>query len=387
MTITDSNLVPVTAQPKAGQRVIQIAPGKWIPVGLGGKFPPTAGASSDSAAGASSDSVGSQDLDAYVVQSNSGVLYARKLKFNGAQASDSQTIELLSDSAVLIFNTGHPEPTPEPEPTPSPVTSMDFYKCTYVSSDSSMTWSGYKAVFNGQSYELESDATTGLRYTTIKPTVNNIYSQNALVAVKKLYMHSALPQQGLIFYAPLDAYKQQADTQQVLQYTGGVTFQTIAGVPCGKFYSNMINFSAEGFPSNQVTISAWYYQAPSAGDATGFFGYGGGGGRVALLQNSGGIFCLQYDGGRVYSGVSIGPNGFWYHLAAVIGTSSVLFYINGQLVATKSYSANINPRDGMIGGLNGAYMCSCYIAGARIYNRQLTADQIAALATEFTPTA
>ena len=103
MNITDSNLVPVTAQPKAGQRVIQIAPGKWIPVGLGGKSPFAGGTASDSAEA-------SQDLDAYVVQSNSGVLYARKLKFNGTQASDSQTVELLSDSSVLIFNTGHPEP-------------------------------------------------------------------------------------------------------------------------------------------------------------------------------------------------------------------------------------------------------------------------------------
>lgn len=331
---------------------------------------------------------GAASLRAGVLVSDSGTLKVQLLKFDGTVPSDSGVLQEFSNSSLLIFETGSRQPQYIPgADVPSPATSMDFYKCTYVSSDSSMTWSGYKAVFNGQSYQLESDATTGLKYTAIKPTVNNIYSQNALVAVKKLYMHSALPQQGLIFYAPLDAYKQQADTQQVLQYTSGVTFQTIAGVPCGKFYSNMINFSAGGFPSNQVTISAWYYQAPSAGDATGFFGYGGGGGRVALLQNSGGIFCLQYDGGRISSGVSISPNGFWYHLAAVIGTSSVLFYINGQLAATKSYSANINPQNGVIGGLNGSYMCSCYIAGARIYNRQLTAAQIAALATEFTPSA
>ena len=75
---------------------------------------------------------------------------------------------------------------------------------------------------------------------------------------------------------------------------------------CGKFYDSMITFATNGFPNNQVTISAWYYRDSNAGwDRTGFFGYGAGGGRTALLENQYGIFCLEYDGGRVSSDVPI----------------------------------------------------------------------------------
>lgn len=84
MNITDSNLVPVTAQPKAGQRVIQIAPGKWVPVGLGGKEP-SVDTSSDTA---------EVDVILGVVDPNG---WFQALKFDGISASTS-------GSAVEVFS-------------------------------------------------------------------------------------------------------------------------------------------------------------------------------------------------------------------------------------------------------------------------------------------
>ena len=63
-------------------------------------------------------------------------------------------------------------------------TSMDFYKCSAVYSDS--TWSGYKAVLNQDGYyEFQSDSTIGLTYNSAKitPIVNQCYTDGALLAV------------------------------------------------------------------------------------------------------------------------------------------------------------------------------------------------------------
>lgn len=165
MNITDSNLVPVTAQPKAGQRVIQIAPGKWIPVGLGGKEP-SAGISSDSAAA---------DIILGVVDANGNF---QPLSFNGTQASNSS-------SALVVQNYKTWNSTlPAPEPVSA---GMDFYECTYVSSDSSMTWKGRKAVFNDGAYSFESDSTEGLAYSAVRPSVGKIYTSDALIRAASLY--------------------------------------------------------------------------------------------------------------------------------------------------------------------------------------------------------
>ena len=73
------------------------------------------------------------------------------LSFDGTVPSDSGALESLSDSSLLIFETAHEEPDYGGA---SPGSSMDFYKCTYVSSDSSMTWSGRKAVLNNGIYSF-----------------------------------------------------------------------------------------------------------------------------------------------------------------------------------------------------------------------------------------
>lgn len=52
---------------------------------------------------------------------------------------------------------------------------------------SSATWDGYKAVLSNGSYSFEETLTTGLTYSVVTPTVDGIYSADALVEVKTLY--------------------------------------------------------------------------------------------------------------------------------------------------------------------------------------------------------
>lgn len=55
--------------------------------------------------------------------------------------------------------------------------------------DSTNTWSGYKAVFDSGTgtWSFESDVTEGLTYTSVTPVVGGIYSADALVTVSLLY--------------------------------------------------------------------------------------------------------------------------------------------------------------------------------------------------------
>ena len=61
--------------------------------------------------------------------------------------------------------------------------SMDFYKCTSVSSDSSMTWTGRKAVLNEGVYSFESNSTEGLSYGTVVPIIGNTYTRDCLTRI------------------------------------------------------------------------------------------------------------------------------------------------------------------------------------------------------------
>ena len=78
---------------------------------------------------------------------------------------------------MKIFNTGHEEPA-YPQGGGG---STDFYRCTSVSSDSSLTWNGKKAVLNEGVYSFESDSTSGLEWSSVKPVVGNTYSADALI--------------------------------------------------------------------------------------------------------------------------------------------------------------------------------------------------------------
>ena len=80
----------------------------------------------------------------------------------------------------------------------------------------------------------------------------------------------------------------------------------------------------------------------------------------------------------------------WHHIAILADASdgSVNIYIDGTWQGTSYHSWTLNSTNGWIGG-NGLsnYNFSGYIAAARIYDRLLSAAEVAELAAEFTPSA
>lgn len=160
--LTEANLIPLTTELKTGQRCIRIG-NSIIPVGVGGVLP----AVSDSGS-----AVVTEDIILGVVDANGKF---QPFSFDGTEASNS-------GSAVEVTSYKSWNST-LPAPEPAPTSSMDFYKCTYVNSNS---WGGKKAVFNGTYYEFQSDSTQGLVSLGYFPKVGNIYNSKAEVFVKSL---------------------------------------------------------------------------------------------------------------------------------------------------------------------------------------------------------
>ena len=338
-------------------------------------------------------SSGTQDLAAYVVQSNSGVLYARKLKFNGAEASDSQTVELLSDSSVMIFNTGHQEP----QGGSTPGSSTDFYKCTYVSSDSSMTWSGRKAVLNAGAYSFQSDSTEGLIYSAFRPQIDLIYDSSCLI---KAQLFQGIPLQGLVFYHPLSRSLQILPTGQQITTVGSPSFIQDSGINCCQFnggsYIKLSDLSTLPTGSTARTMSFWMKVAQFAGqDDYGYVGYGSAQAATwfVVISRSTGLVLSLYQTDILVSS-EYTPLNTWLNVVITCTSSNVKVYINGTLRAQSAISSlNTNPYGLLTLGAT-AYSSSDIqkllvgkLSAVRIYNRTLTQTQITSLSQQFTPTA
>lgn len=381
MGITIDNLKSASVTPVQGQRVIKIAPGVWIPVGFGGDYIPSS--ASDSSL---------LSIEAGYIDDNGNF---QPLSFEGTEASDSgSSIQGLSHT---IFNTGKPQPDYGGA---VPTVSVDFYKCTYVSSDSSMTWRGIKAVLNEGIYSFESNSTEGLFYTSIKPEVDGIYTTDALAVIKRLYMGGYEPPSGAIFYASLQASNSKAETGQALTKQGSsFSYQTYKGVPCVLLSNDSYMTVTSGLSqlpggSSPFTVSAWCCLPSKAQTYGSFpFGYGYTDNEVGFWfsgQAEGSTNKLNIDfhnSGGFFTGVTY-DTGTWYHCCCVWDGTKVRSYINGVAGNSASKTVNMNKQIitiGVRGDMN--YKWNGYLAGCRIYKRALTADEITVLASQFTPTA
>ena len=390
MYITENNLIDLQGTPVAGQRVVKVAPGVWLPVGLGGAFPPAAPSDSSSQA---------VQLYAGVIISDSGVLKIQPLGFQGTTPYDSDSTQSFSN--LYYFDTGHPEPQGTPAGS-----SMDFYKCYYVNSDS---WGGYKAVLNTQLgyYEFQSNSTEGLTYNQSwkKPVINGIYSIDALVVISDLYQ--GIPQistEGLVFYASLDGtYPSTAEIGGSLTTSGSVSYSTVGGIPCASFNGSSYiykSYSSGDLPTGYsvATVSLWakpvdisnrgslvHWGSPNASGATHR--------KFSLVTTS-----IVFNNNSTYSYMTnvSDPNN-WHNYTFIMrekdGTYNPLdFYVDGQKLGTQQISLNTDSSGNLVMGVD-SYQPSSkyspyigYLSSVRIYNRVLSDIEILALSKEFTPT-
>lgn len=371
--ITVNNLVDLQGTPVEGQRVIQIAPGVWLPIGLGGTFAPAS--SSDS-------SFQLLSIEAGYIDENGNF---QPLSFEGTLASNSgSAVEGLQHK---IFNTGHEEP----DYPSSGDTATDFYKCSYVNSDS---WGGYKAVLTDGFYRFESTLTSNLTYSVVTPEVGKVYADGALV---RAFLYDGIPSDGLVFYAPLSTSANAAETGQSLIYAGNYSFSTYQGIQAMNLQGGCVSVStvAQSGLDNGFALSMWICNA----DWTDTSIVAGMGSWDDSSQQQ--WWGLQsYNGASSFCyrpGINVGSRtnleaDTWYHVVYQISNGFAKAWVNGaeDLNAALEFSAvECSGKPLYLGSLYGnpsSYPLNGYIAALRLYNRVLSSAEITALSREFTPT-
>ena len=261
--------------------------------------------------------------------------------------------------------------------------SSSFYKCTSVTDltlTSPASWSGYKATFSNGKYTFSETQTTGLSYTAMKPVIGGIYTEDALVKIQDLY--TGMPTQGLLLYVPLRQNTASANTGQSLTPSdpSKLSYATYRGIECAKFNSTYITAATGSIPIAPMTVSIW--AAPLVAQ------------KALWCSGSSGDPMMYYSSGndfRLYSpdtAIGHGAIGDWHHCVWSIPSSgNSTYYFDGVATGSvKTYESGtmnnirIGYRNSDQPSWNG------YLAGFRIYNRVLSAAEVAALYAEYIPT-
>lgn len=216
--------------------------------------------------------------------------------------------------------------------------------------------------------------------------------------IKKMFIavkeQSAIPDDGLIFYAPLQENKSTAETGQALSKNGTVTYGTESGIPCAFNNGNgYLDFSASGLitMSSDWAISLWIRFNSFSGQCPTAFAMGSSHGIGTAIR------VCYYNGELCFEPVSLSPDSnsintpslnVWYHICIVHSGTKTIMYSDGVQKNEKSFTYSFTPSSGKIGNSlgNNEYF-NGWISAVRIYNRALDSDEISALANEYTPEA
>lgn len=204
----------------------------------------------------------------------------------------------------------------------------------------------------------------------------------------------ALPEEGLVFYLPLDQRQETAETGQAMTYRGENQYILTDGIKAAQFagHSYGIYCTAADLPSGNFprTISAWVYMTET-GDYPYFIGYSNGdrGSNFGIGINGATEIGARL-GGDYGSGTDL-PLNKWSHICATHNGSTFVMYLNGAQISSTTASLNTGTKTLSIaynaGQGDTANGFTGFLRSARIYNRVLDASEIEALANEFTPTA
>lgn len=246
-------------------------------------------------------------------------------------------------------------------------------------------WTGYRVTQDSSTGAwITSDVlTTGLTVTHLKPQVGDIYSVDTTIRVKKMYDGAVypIPSNGLVFYAPLQYDYVDAISGQAAVYTngdftthnglqclqldgsGGVKFPANADVALGTSPLSMVIFIA---PTNQYD---WRTYLRIRGSNEGE--------DVVIHAKNGDT--MEWTGSTY-----ITADGKWQSIVITRdGNGGGKSYINGKFNATNETWHGSGDNNGVSMPLSPPAQVDAgeniigYIAFAAIYNRELSADEIA----------
>ena len=282
--------------------------------------------------------------------------------------------------------------------------STDYYRCASVDTENH-TWTGYKATLNGDAYKFESTVTEGLSYSGVIPKIGYVYDTNALVTVESLYEGRSFPEEGLVFYAPLDRSRELAETGQGLDNSSEIAFDNQDGIPClavkpdKSSYVSVSDDSDFPFGTSPRTVSIWGKALEGVGSRFVMMGYGTAGtsynGFTLRAQTYGSVpsFFLDIFNSNIMS-PDMGSFYIWRHYTVTVDQNKLVkLYVDGVFIhqQTSNYlntikTTGINALLGRSSSYTAGNEMAGYVACCRIYNRVLSDEEIELLATELSPT-
>ena len=207
------------------------------------------------------------------------------------------------------------------------------------------------------------------------------------------------PVKGLVFYHSFDGTstaKSDVGAKTLSNPYGTITYTQMQGIPCAFFSSAgmtfpQINEIVTGTPfavsvwfkgtNDTITTGVWVCSPGTSGQATA--------GLTVAANVSTNKFQVGNAGPNIYVTADTFDLTQWHCLCFNSDGSAFTFYVDGVLQISETLW-NINPdsRQGGFGKITQYHdPLTGYLAAARAYYRALTSDEIAALASEFTPSA
>jgi len=205
------------------------------------------------------------------------------------------------------------------------------------------------------------------------------------------YEYKEMPENGLVYYHPLDEELSTLPTGQSITQSGSWTYGTVGGVPCatkGNGNASILCLDGTGIPVGGAarTLSCWIMATQSR--AIDICGWGG-----TSTENS-----WRYKTGSGPS-VTMPPQSLnaysvelnvWHHYAAVYANGVTLWYVDGvasgspleRVLDTSAVSSTYPVFVGIA-----SWQYGFRVAAMRIYNRVLDSQEIQSLFSEFQPTA
>lgn len=217
--------------------------------------------------------------------------------------------------------------------------------------------------------------TEGLEVKGYHPVVGKIYNQDTTIEVKKAFdgVLIPIPQNGLVFYAPLQTDYVDMVSGTSASVTGG-SFTTYNNKDCLYLENSYISWGLNSsLPTQSNPVSIVMLVSP----------YAGGGQRTYIsIGDESLALPLQIENGSVleWGSGSISSDGKW---KSVIVTRDSDFssktYINGELTGSGRISFSPSRSFVCIGALSSyGYIqkINAYVSDTAVYNRVLTADEV-----------
>lgn len=205
------------------------------------------------------------------------------------------------------------------------------------------------------------------------------------VVQKSVDEKPSIPTDGLVFYVPMETANALIGPSLT---NSGVTFtpDAVLGRDVAIFNGSAnLTFTATGLPSGTTphTKSSWIkFNNVSQCYVLAWGSNSSNSASTITARNNKWAWCFAGDWEETDVDV---PAGQWLNVTTTHSAGVNKLYVNGTLRNTHSRNLNVSGTSGTIGSfLSGSEKITGAMAALRVYDRVLTADEIAALAAEFT---